>query len=61
MARLIFAYSLNSFNNGALLAAMILLFSLDISYHGLGFTPFENGVVYGWFGLLAAIFQVYIL
>lgn len=58
LRKLILLVMINGFCNGGINLAMILLFSLPIENHGLGFSPFYIGVVFLYFGLSASIFQV---
>jgi len=58
LRKLILLVMINGFCNGGINLAMILLFSLPLENHGLGFSPFLIGVVYLYFGGSASIFQV---
>jgi len=58
MVKLLCCYCINSFGNGGILVGLVLFFSLEIPYHGLGFTPFQNGIIFAWFGIFAFGFQI---
>eukprot|EP00026_Physarum_polycephalum_P004924 Phypoly_transcript_04950.p1 GENE.Phypoly_transcript_04950~~Phypoly_transcript_04950.p1 ORF type:complete len:513 (+),score=52.93 Phypoly_transcript_04950:61-1599(+) len=60
MLKLVAISSVNSFSNGALLLNVLLIQTLKVEYHGLGFSALDQGISSGFFGGVAALFQFFI-
>lgn len=59
MLKLVAISSVNSFSNGALLLNVLLIQTLKVEYHGLGFSSQEQGVSSAFFGAVSVVFQFF--
>eukprot|EP01112_Ceratiomyxa_fruticulosa_P007439 TRINITY_DN1929_c0_g1_i1.p1 TRINITY_DN1929_c0_g1~~TRINITY_DN1929_c0_g1_i1.p1 ORF type:complete len:561 (-),score=89.64 TRINITY_DN1929_c0_g1_i1:102-1784(-) len=59
LLKLVAIQSINSFCNGSAILQLVLIQTLPIEYHGIGFNSLENGLGYAYFGLSSVIFQVF--
>eukprot|EP00741_Cyanophora_paradoxa_P019117 tig00021126_g18458.t1 len=57
LMRLLLVHTLQSFANGGMLLALVLLPTLPAPAGGLGFGPLETGLSYAWNGLVGVVFQ----